>query len=70
MAFEGLICPACSNLLEDSKLKEKLLCPHCKINLKQKTTKAPLEPSHFPEIRNSVRRPTLNIRLELAQRSG
>ena len=44
MAFEGLICPACSSSLEDdNELKEKLACPHCKINLKQKKYLAFLE---------------------------
>ena len=43
MAFEGLICPACSNQLNDNELKEKLVCPHCKINLKQKKYLAFLE---------------------------
>jgi len=43
MAFEGLICPACSNTLDDNELKEKLACPHCKINLKQKKYLAFLE---------------------------
>ena len=32
MAFEGLICPVCSNTLDENELKEKLLCPHCKTN--------------------------------------
>ena len=43
MAFEGLICPVCSNTLDENELKEKLLCPHCKTNLKQKKYLAFLE---------------------------
>ena len=43
MAFEGLICPACSNTLEEEKLKEKLVCNHCRENLKQKKYLAFLE---------------------------
>ena len=35
MAFEGLICPACSNVLSEKELKDKLICPHCNTNLKQ-----------------------------------
>jgi len=38
MAFEGLICPACSNSLDEVELKEKLVCLNCKENLKQKNT--------------------------------
>ena len=36
MAFEGLICPACSNQLDEVMLEEKMVCPHCSTNLKQK----------------------------------
>ena len=43
MAFEGLICPACSNTLEEEALKEKLICQSCKENLKQKKYLAFLE---------------------------
>ena len=43
MAFEGLICPVCSNTLDENELKGKLLCPHCKTNLKQKKYLAFLE---------------------------
>ena len=43
MAFEGLICPACSNTLEEEALKEKLICSQCKENLKQKKYLAFLE---------------------------
>ena len=43
MAFEGLICPACSNQLNEDELKDKLICPHCKVNLKQKQYLAFLE---------------------------
>ena len=43
MAFEGLICPACSTSIEDDILQEKLICPHCKTNLKQKKFLAFLE---------------------------
>jgi len=34
--FEGLICPACSNQLTEENLRKKLICPHCKTNLKDK----------------------------------
>ena len=43
MAFEGLICPACSNSLDELELKEKLVCLNCKENLKQKKYLAFLE---------------------------
>ena len=43
MAFEGLICPACSNSLDEIELKEKLICLNCKENLKQKKYLAFLE---------------------------
>ena len=43
MAFEGLICPACSNTLDEKLLKEKLICPNCKENIKQKKYLAFLE---------------------------
>ena len=43
MAFEGLICPACSNTLDEELLKEKLTCSNCKTNLKQKKYVAFLE---------------------------
>tara|TARA_Y100001960_G_scaffold264651_1_gene287225 strand:+ start:271 stop:675 length:405 start_codon:yes stop_codon:yes gene_type:complete len=43
MAFEGLICPACSNTLDEDLLKEKLTCEKCKTNLKQKKYVAFLE---------------------------
>ena len=43
MAFEGLICPVCSNTLDENELKGKLTCPHCKTNLKQKKYLAFLE---------------------------
>ena len=43
MAFEGLICPACSNSLDEIELKEKLVCLNCKENLKQKKYLAFLE---------------------------
>ena len=43
MAFEGLICPVCSNTLEEEQLKEKLFCEKCKTNLKQKKFLAFLE---------------------------
>jgi len=36
MNFEGLICPACSSSLNEEELDLKLICPHCKTNLKQK----------------------------------
>ena len=43
MAFEGLICPACSNQLDESILEENMICPHCRTNLKQKKFLAFLE---------------------------
>ena len=43
MAFEGLICPACSNPLDESILEENMICPHCSTNLKQKKFLAFLE---------------------------
>ena len=44
MAFEGLICPACSNTLVDSDIKKgNLVCQFCKTNLKQKKYLAFLE---------------------------
>ena len=43
MAFEGLICPACSGALNEEELRDKLICPHCSTNLKQKKFLAFLE---------------------------
>lgn len=44
MAFEGLICPACSNPLDETSLEEKkMICPHCNTKLKQKKFLAFLE---------------------------
>ena len=44
MAFEGLICPACSNTLLEENIKDgNLVCHHCKTNLKQKKYLAFLE---------------------------
>ena len=43
MAFEGLICPACSNPLDESKLEENMVCPSCSTKLKQKKFLAFLE---------------------------
>ena len=43
MAFEGLICPACSNPLDESILEENMICPNCSTNLKQKKFLAFLE---------------------------
>ena len=43
MAFEGLICPACSNPLDESILEDNMICPHCSTNLKQKKFLAFLE---------------------------
>ena len=34
--FEGLICPACSNPIPEESLGKKLICLHCKTNLKDK----------------------------------
>ena len=36
MAFEGLICPVCSNPLDETMLEDKMICPNCSTNLKQK----------------------------------
>ena len=41
--FEGLICPACSSPLDENQLDQKIICPHCKTNLKQKKYLAFLE---------------------------
>ena len=41
--FEGLICPACSNSLDESILEENMICPHCSTNFKQKKFLAFLE---------------------------
>ena len=43
MAFEGLICPACSNPLDESILEVNMICPNCSTNLKQKKFLAFLE---------------------------
>ena len=44
MAFEGLICPACSNTLEEQEMVAgNLVCSYCKTNLKQKKYLAFLE---------------------------
>ena len=43
MAFEGLICPACSNQLDESILEVNMICPNCSTNLKQKKFLAFLE---------------------------
>ena len=43
MAFEGLICPACSNQLDEVMLEDRMICPHCSTNLKQKKFLAFLE---------------------------
>ena len=34
--FEGLICPACSNSIDEESLRKKLICSKCKTNLKDK----------------------------------
>ena len=34
--FEGLICPACSNPIDEETLGHKLTCSKCKTNLKDK----------------------------------
>ena len=36
LGFEGLICPACSSPIDEEFLTGKLICPHCKTNLKDK----------------------------------
>ena len=44
MAFEGLICPACSSTLDEKEmLSGNLVCSYCKTNLKQKKYLAFLE---------------------------
>jgi len=43
MTFEGLICPACSNPLDESILEYNMVCPHCSTNLKNKKFLAFLE---------------------------
>ena len=43
MEIEGLICPACAGELKEDQLKNQLVCPHCKTNLKQKKFLAFLE---------------------------
>ena len=43
VSFEGLICPACSSPLDENQLDQKIICPHCKTNLKQKKYLAFLE---------------------------
>lgn len=34
--LEGIICPACESPLEEEQLKEKLTCPKCKHDLKDR----------------------------------
>jgi len=34
--LEGIICPACENTLEEKDLKEKLTCPYCRTDLKDR----------------------------------
>jgi len=34
--FEGLICPACSNTIDEEYLRKNLTCMKCKTNLKDK----------------------------------
>ena len=34
--FEGLICPACSNPIDEEFLAKTISCSHCKTNLKDK----------------------------------
>ena len=36
LGVEGLICPACSSPIDEEFLTGKLICPHCKTNLKDK----------------------------------
>ncbi|MDP6570147.1 MAG: hypothetical protein QGF57_02800, partial [Candidatus Marinimicrobia bacterium] len=43
MAFEGLICPACSNPLDENSLENNMICPSCGTKLKQKKFLAFLE---------------------------
>tara|TARA_Y100000994_G_scaffold206562_1_gene178742 strand:- start:2357 stop:2755 length:399 start_codon:yes stop_codon:yes gene_type:complete len=44
MAFEGLICPACSSTLDEKEMiAGNLVCSYCKTNLKQKKYLAFLE---------------------------
>ncbi|MCH7613223.1 MAG: hypothetical protein IIB95_07685 [Candidatus Marinimicrobia bacterium] len=34
--LEGIICPACETTLEEYDLKEKLTCPYCRTDLKDR----------------------------------
>jgi acetyl/propionyl-CoA carboxylase alpha subunit len=43
MAFEGIICPACSGTLNDKDFLGKIICPHCNTLLRQKKYLAFLE---------------------------
>ena len=36
MEFEGLVCPKCSNALNEKELPKNLSCPHCKTNFHNK----------------------------------
>ena len=36
MEFEGLVCPKCSNSLNEKELAGNLSCPHCKTNFHDK----------------------------------
>ncbi|MBC8479214.1 MAG: hypothetical protein H8D46_02020 [FCB group bacterium] len=41
--IEGLICPACSTPIDEEVLKDELVCPKCRKNLKQRKYLAFLE---------------------------
>ncbi len=41
--IEGIICPACSTPIDEEFLSDRLVCPHCQKNLKQKKYLAFLE---------------------------
>ena len=43
MAFEGIICPACSGSLVEEDFLGKIICPHCNTLLRQKKYLAFLE---------------------------
>ena len=34
--LEGLICPVCENTIEEIDLRDKLKCPHCNADLKNR----------------------------------
>ena len=34
--LEGIICPVCENTLEEVDLRDSLVCPHCRADLKDR----------------------------------